>query len=160
MTKKTVFQIVLLAVLLGGAAWLMAQFFKPGKIAIYCEIHPPRVNRWNNKNPRAAQNPRQFDVAFGLDRKYELTGVKVVALDEWTTNKDAIPLWHLVSETNSAPVKAIIYGQGIRGMHPAVKGARAQLLETNVAYRLMIEAGSREGECDFKLPALPQTAAR
>lgn len=155
MNKKTIFQIALLVVFLGGAAWLMAQFFKPGKISIYCEIHPPRINRSNNGRPRPANDHPQFDIAFGLDRKYELTSVKVVALDEWTTNKEAVPLWHLVSETNSAPVKAIIYGRLIQGMHAAVKGARALSLETNVTYRLMIQAGSRDGDCDFKLPALP-----
>jgi hypothetical protein len=158
MNKKTIFQFVLLVLLLGVLAWIMAQFFKPGKIPVYCEVHPPRISRSNNNDPRTAQNPRTFDVAFGLDQRYELTSVKVVALDEWTTNKQAQPLWHLVSETNSAPVRAIIYGQRIRGMHAAVPGARPQMLQTNVAYRLLIQSGSREGECDFKLPALPQLA--
>jgi hypothetical protein len=158
MNTKTISQLALLVLLLGFAAWLMAQFFKAGKIPIYCEIHPPRINRSNNNNPHPGNDRPQFDIAFGLDQRYELTSLKVVALDEWMTNKQAHPLWHLIAETNSAPVKAIIYGRWIQGMHAAIAGARPQTLQTNVAYRLLIQAGSSEGDCDFKLPAMPQLA--
>jgi hypothetical protein len=153
--KKTIFQVALIVLLLGGAIYLVAQFFKPGPIQIVCDIHPPRDSRGNNQ--RAANRP-QFAVAFGFDQKYELTGLKVVALDEWTTNKQAHPLWHLTSESNSVPTKAFLYGERIRGMHAAVKGAKPEPLETNVTYRLLIEAGSRAGDFDFKLPAMPQPA--
>jgi hypothetical protein len=40
-------------------------------------------------------------------------------------------------------------------MRPAVKGKRAEPLQPNVAYRLLIEAGSSTGDCDFKLSAPP-----
>ncbi|MEI9961111.1 MAG: hypothetical protein WDM76_08225 [Limisphaerales bacterium] len=149
MNKKTIFQIVLLVALFGIAGWLVARFFKPEKIQILCDIHPPRASR-----PGAASgaNRPPFDVAFGFDQRYALTDIKVVVADEWATNKRAQPLWHLITESNSVPTKQIVYGQGVRGMHPTIKGMRAKLLETNVTYRLLIEAGSREGECDFKLP--------
>lgn len=151
MNKKTIFQILLVVLLFGVAGWFVARFFKPGKIQIVCDIHPPR-----NPRPGTASrngNRPQFEVAFGFDQKYALTDVKVVSFDEWATNKNALPFWHLVSESNSQPTKLVIYGQGIRGMHPAIKGVRSKSLETNVTYRLLIEAGSREGECDFKLSA-------
>ena len=107
------------------------------------------------RTPRAASDYPKFDVAFGFDQKCRLTDLKVVVLDEWTTNKQAHPLWHMVAASNSVPSKAVIYGQWIRGMRPAVLGKRAEPLEVNVTYRLLIEAGSRTGDCDFKLPALP-----
>jgi hypothetical protein len=63
-----------------------------------------------------------------------------------------------VSESNSVPTKAFLYGQRIQGMHAAVAGARREPLQTNVTYRILIAAGARAGECDFKLPALPSAA--
>ena len=39
----------------------------------------------------------------------------------------------------------------LRGLKPAVVGVRPQPLETNVTYRLFVEAGKIKGEHDFKL---------
>ncbi|MDD5140671.1 MAG: hypothetical protein PHY43_10480 [Verrucomicrobiales bacterium] len=150
MNKKTIFQIALLVVLASGGIYWLSGLFKPAKIQILCDIHPPRMLQ---RNPRPASASPQFDVAFGFDQKYRLTDLKVVVLDEWTTNKQAHPLWHMVSASNAIPTKAIIYGQWINGMHPAVLGKHAEPLQPNVNYRLIIEAGSRTGDCDFKLPA-------
>jgi len=61
------------------------------------------------------------------------------------------PVWHLISDSNSVPVKVFSYGQGIRGMKPAVAGSRAQPLETNVAYRLLVTAGKAKGQHDFEI---------
>jgi len=158
MDKKTFFQIAFIVALLGGTIYFIAQAFKPGPIQIVCDIHPPRPQRANRNNARPPANRPAFDVAFGFDQRYELTSVKVVSLDEWATNKEAQPLWHLISETNSAPTKAFFYGRGIQGMHAAVKGAHAEPLQTNVIYHLMIQAGSRQGEYDFKLPLLSPAA--
>ena len=152
MNTKTTLQIVLLVLLVGSGIYWLAGLFKPAKIQIVCEIHPPRTLQ---RAPRAGSPKPQFDVAFGFDQKYELTDLKVVKLDEWTTNKQAHPLWHMVTSSNTVPTKAVIYGQWIRGMHPYVAGARAETLETNITYRLLIEAGGQKGDCDFKLPVLP-----
>jgi hypothetical protein len=157
MNNKTIFQVVLIVLLLGGTIYFVAQFFKPGPIQILCDIHPPRPPRGNN-NSNASSNPPKFTIAFGFDHEYKLTSLKVVPLDEWMTNKEAHPLWHLVSETNSVPTKAFLYGMRIRGMQAAIKGTRPETLQTNVTYRLLVKAGSRGGECDFKVPALPQPA--
>ena len=61
------------------------------------------------------------------------------------------PLWHLVSDSGSAPVREFVYGQGIRGMKPALKGEGPQPLETNVVYRLFVAAGNIKGTHDFKI---------
>lgn len=119
-----------------------------------------RVRPNSPQAKRRAQEQNQFNIAFGFPEKYPLKEIKVVRLDQFTTNKYALPVWHLISESNSTPTKVIIYGQGIRGMHLALKGARPETLETNVAYRLLVTTPSTEGECDFKLNGVPETAAR
>jgi hypothetical protein len=151
MNKKNSAQIVLLLVLLGVVIYYWSALSQPPKIQILYTLHERRVPRPPdaNANPSAIQ-PRP-DVAFGLDQRYELTSVKVVPLAEWTTNKEAHPLWHLTAETHSSPVKALIYGQNLEGMD-SVSGAGAEPLAAKVDYLLLIEAGRQHGECEFKLP--------
>ena len=91
-------------------------------------------------------------VRFNLDRAYKLTEVKVVRLTEWQTNKSAHPQWHLISDSNSIPVRRFYFGAAIRGMKPAVANILPESLETNVAYRLFLTAGSIEGRHDFTAP--------
>jgi hypothetical protein len=146
--KKTTFQIVLLVFLLGVVIYYWSALSKPPKIRIFYTLHALQILR--PTNPNTTNRPR-FEVAFGMDRPYELTSVKVVPLAEWTTNKLAHPLWHLVTKTNSLPIKAFLYGQRIGGMESFL-GMRAEPLATNVDYLLLIEAGRRHGECNFKLP--------
>ena len=147
MNKNTAFQIALLVLLLGGVIYYWSVLSKPPKIQILCTLHARQAPRPTNANTSL---PR-WEVAFGMDQPYELTSVKVVPLAEWTTNKLALPLWHLIVKTNSPPIKAFLYGQQIRGME-SVSGARAEPLATGVDYLLLIEAGRQRGECDFKLP--------
>jgi hypothetical protein len=89
-------------------------------------------------------------VVFGFDGgKLKLTSIKVVPVSAIETNKYPEPIWHLVSESNSVPVKDFMYGMRIAGMHPAVQGATPDALEPNVKYRLLIEAGAFKAEHDF-----------
>lgn len=92
------------------------------------------------------------NVRFNLDRLYRLTEVKVVRLADWQTNNSALPLWHLISDSNSVPIRRFYYGVPIRGMKPAVPGAWPTPLETNVTYRLFLAAGSVQGQRDFSPP--------
>ena len=147
MNKKTAFQIVLLVFLLGVVIYYWSALFKPPKIQIFYTLHARQVFRPTDANI----NPPRLEIAFGMDQPCELTSVKVVPRAEWTTNKLAHPLWHLIVKTNSPPIKAFLYGQQIGGME-SLFGARAEPLSTNVDYLLLIEAGRRYGECDFKLP--------
>ena len=91
-------------------------------------------------------------VTFRLDRPYKLTEIKVVLLADWQTNKSAAPLWHLISDSNSIPIKAFPYGLAIRGMKPFASGAWPRPLEPNVTYRLFLTAGSIKGQHDFSAP--------
>jgi hypothetical protein len=145
MTKKN---LLLIAVAIGLAVMYVVYFtdwFRPKTIHIF---HTSRANRQVNR-PNA-RNAETVPVIFGLSSQLRLTMIKVVPLSAAQTNRYAQPLWHLVSDSNSVPVKSFAYGQHIRGMKPAVPGARPQPLEPNVIYRLYVEAGSAKGEHDFE----------
>jgi hypothetical protein len=118
-------------------------WFRPQPIQI---AHTSRNLRARNLPPGAAP-----PLTFGLNRQCQLTEIKVVPLAAGQTNQDRLPVWHLISDSNSVPVKVFSYGQGIRGMRPAVIGSRAQPLETNVAYRLFVADGQAKGQHDFEI---------
>jgi hypothetical protein len=90
-------------------------------------------------------------VVFGLDRKVQLTRVKVFDLSELATNPAAQPIWHLVAESNSVSLKGFVYGERIKGMQSYVKDSRPLALQPAVAYRLVIESGSKKGQHEFSL---------
>jgi hypothetical protein len=146
MTKKNIFLLSLVVVLAGVYVIYFSGWFGTKNIQIMHDVHPARraVN---------ARTPPQPIISFGFTREYQLTEVKVVAASALATNASALPVWHLSSESNSFPVKMIIYGQFIRGMKPFVANSRPQPLQPNETYRLFVKAGSRtEGEYEFKTP--------
>jgi len=95
------------------------------------------------------------NVAFGLDREYRLTELKVVPLAAWQTNPAVITVWHLVGNRKSTPLEFFIYGEKIGGMQPAVPGAKPEPLENSVTYRLFVSAGSVKGQHDFWIGGKP-----
>ena len=103
------------------------------------------------RSTRTNQTASVTVVAFGIDRECKLTDVKVLAVAELATNKYALPVWHLVSDSNSIPVKGFNYGEHIRGMRPQIKGARPDALESNATYRLLVQAKGQKGQHDFKI---------
>jgi len=156
MTKKQWLLVGVLLVLAAVYAACFTTWFKPKAIFIH---HTSRSNR-PNLRPRggvAAANVETEPVTFGFDDPVKFTEIKVVPLNEWLANHHALPLWHLVSDSNSVPLTAFVYGQGIRGMKPLVPGARPRPLELNTTYRLFVQAGSFKGEHDFQ--AIPKPAA-
>src|SRR6186713_1614990 len=48
-----------------------------------------------------------------------------------------VPMWHLISDSNSIPVKSIVYGYPIKGMKPAVARSRPEPLAPDVEYVLL-----------------------
>lgn len=96
-------------------------------------------------------------VGFSLDRDYELTSVMVVPLPtepdtagEQSPAEDAEPLWHLVGDSTSQPLRAFIYGRPLKGMRAADDTPRARKLDPGTPYRLIVEARSRSGAIDFE----------
>jgi hypothetical protein len=113
-------------------------------------IHISHTYRVTPAATRLAQNTGAI-ITFGFNRPLQITEITVVAVESAQTNRPASPLWHLVSSSNSAPVRSFVYGQPIRGLQPYLKGTRAQPLETNALYRIIVAAGKIHGEHDFRL---------
>ena len=144
MTKKNWLLMAAAAVLAVVYVVYFTDWFKPKTIQIF---HTSR-----NLRPRAMRGGGALpNLVFGVGRQLTLTEIKVIPSAALQTNQSALPLWHLVSDSNSVPVKSFFYGQFIGGMKPAVKGARPQPLETNVSYHLVVTAGQFKGEHDFEL---------
>lgn len=90
-------------------------------------------------------------VTFSLNDKYQLTDLKVIEEEDFKTNKYPRALWHLISESNSVPTRALIYGAPIQGMKPEIKKLGAEPLQKNVGYVLLIEAGDIKGQHTFRI---------
>ena len=146
MSKTKTILIVVSIIALGGfSIYLNKDSFASETIQI-----SHRVSPWL-KSPRTKRaNDLGVPITFTLSGYYRLTNLKVVLASEIETNKYAHPIWELTTESNSIPTATFIYGNGIRGMHPAVKGARPDPLEPGVQYRLLIKTDkSKQAQHDF-----------
>ena len=143
MTKKNLLLILFAIALAAVYAVWFTDWFRPGAVQIF------HTNR--NLHPRLQRGGATSSLIFGVNRQLKFTELKVVPLAGFQTNQNVLPLWHLVSDSNSVPVKTFFYGQMNRGMKPAVKGTHPASLETNTTYRLIITAGKIKGQHDFEL---------
>lgn len=143
MTKKNWLLVVFLAALAGAYVIWFTDWFRPATVSVFHTIR--------NQRARPQSGGAMPSLIFGLNRQLKLTEIKVVPLAAFQTNSSVLPVWHLVSGSNSVPVKTFFYGQFIRGLKPAVPGSRPQSLAPNVTYRLFVEAGKIQGEHDFEL---------
>jgi hypothetical protein len=145
MSKKNILLVVAAVVLAAVYVVYFTDWFKPKTVQIFHTSRNPR--------PRAVRGGSGAlpSLIFGINQQLKLTEIRVIPSSAYQTNQTALPVWHLVSDSNSVPVKQFFYGQFINGMKPAVKGARPQQLETNVTYHLIVLAGSVKGEHDFEL---------
>src|SRR5277367_1646887 len=110
MTRKQ-WMLLILAVLLGGLSlYLNKDRFASDGIQIISMSRPSRFS------PRAQGDSSVVPVLFGLNRRAKLTSVKVLAVSDLETNKHPRALWHLISDSNSIPVKEFFYGTQIHGM--------------------------------------------
>ena len=145
MTTKN-WTLLAFALALGGLSlYLNRDWFAGDNIQI---MHRSRPARGAFRRPRS-DNPLIDPISFWFDRRLRLTSLKVVPVAEIETNKYPQPIWHLVSDSNSVPIKEFTYGMRIGGMHPAMKGTSPDPLEPGVAYRLSVEAGRQKAEHDF-----------
>jgi len=142
MTKKNILLIAVLLALIAVYAVFFTDWFKTKTIRIF----------YTNRQVEYVRARRDVPyILFGLEGRYRLTEVRVVSLADYQKNPNASSLWHLVSDSNSIPVKEFIYGQHIHGMRPALAGENPQTLETNVVYHLIVSAGRIKGEKDFSI---------
>jgi len=101
---------------------------------------------------KAAAGP----VIFLFNKGFPIKSLNVFVAGDADTNKFPHPIWNLVSESNSVPVKEIPYGVPIQGMHTAVKGVGADPLQPGVTYRLHVEGTSEKADHDFTPVPLTQ----
>jgi hypothetical protein len=97
-------------------------------------------------------------VVFLFDRQRQFTAISVFRESEIRTNKYALAVWELVSDTASAPLTHLHYGAAIPGMKPRYAGVGAEPLAPDTAYRIVLRAGKLKGERTFTLH--PVTAGR
>lgn len=143
MTKKNYLFILVVAVLAAVYVIYFTDWFRPKTVSIYYTSR--------HLHPRALRGGALPELVFGVNQSVQITEIKVVPVADLRTNLHPLPTWHLVSNSNSVPVKQFHYGQFIGGMRPTILGARPQSLTTNVIYRLFLTAGRITGQTDFEL---------
>src|SRR6266403_3162907 len=150
MSKKHWTLIALVVVLGGLSFYLNKDWFGRDNIQIYHRSRPARASLLaGGRGARSSETAQIDPITFGFDRKVKLTELKVIPISAIETNKYPQPIWHLISESNSIPIKDFSYGSPIAGMHPAIKGASPDPLEPGVKYRLFAEIGAIRLEHDF-----------
>jgi hypothetical protein len=146
MTKKNLFLALLVVSLAALSLYLNRHRFQKDELRVSSRSVPARGQlQRRTQNQKSATNP----VVFLLDRRTQLTSVKVIPLSDIRTNKYPHPIWELVTESNSVPLKDFAYGVNIRGMKPSVPGARPEPLQPGIEYRVCVEAEGQKAEHDF-----------
>jgi len=137
---------IVIALLLGAVyVYSFTDWFRaPAKVQILAMARPTNING------RPVKPNQVLPVTFAFNRKVRLTEVKVVAVDDEKTNRFPHALWQLISDSNSIPVKQLIYSVTVRGMKPKVPRGKAEPLEPDVPYRLYIKEANSVGQVDFK----------
>lgn len=138
---------VALCAVAGVYLYQYRDWFRKAHIQIAHSFRPLGLDRL----PKPGAPPPLNSVLFRMDHDYKLTSVKIVPIPALETNKFAHPIWELDSDSNSIPLQTFAYGQGIRGMHPPAKGVKPEPLETNIPYRLIVQAGTVQGQHDFTI---------
>ena len=145
MTKKSIVLIAVAAVLAAVYVAFFTDWFRHPQIQILPQIRPPQRN-----TKTAPGDVAVYPVTFAFDKKYQFTEIKVVALDDEKTNKFPHAVWHMISDSNSMPVKALVYGVNLRGMKPKVPRAQPESLVPDVTYHLYLQAGEAKGDVKFR----------
>jgi len=147
MNTKNVFLVATVITLAAIYVFFFTDWFKPQHLEIF---HTSRSMPASRFGPRVrAGNANTAIVQFGLNGAYRLTEIKVIDLNQWKTNPSVLPMWHMVTDSNSVPVKIFPYGVAIGGMRPLVGNEWAKPLEPNTTYRIIVSSGKRTGEHDF-----------
>ncbi len=146
MTRKLWLWLAAAALLGGWSLYLNRDWFAKDTIQIYDRSRPARALFFGR---RRASTSATDPITFGFSRRLKLKSVKVIPVTDISTNRYPHPIWYLLSDSNSLPVKDFFYGGNIPGMRPAVKGAVPDPLEPGTVYRLYVEAGDFKGEHDF-----------
>jgi hypothetical protein len=140
MQKREIIWIAVLLGLIGAYYHFFGGRFAAKPIAIHASLRPTR-------------DAPVYPVYFTLNDDVKLTSLKVVPLENGQINPATMPVWDLVSDSNSAPTRAFFYGEQIRGMKPALANVRPEALTPGVVYRILLSSGSVAATLDFKTRA-------
>jgi hypothetical protein len=139
MQKREIIWIaVLLSVVVAYYHFFGGRFAKK-PMAIHASLRPSR----------RADAP-VYPVYFTLNDDFKLTSLKVVPLEDGQINPATLPVWNLVSDSNSVPTRAFFYGQHIRGMKAALANVQPDPLTPGVVYRIQLSSGDVTAALDFK----------
>src|SRR2546425_1253317 len=105
MTTKQWMLITLTVVLAGFSLYLNKDWFGSENIQIYHRSRPAGLIRRKRVDIPGVDNPAINPIVFGFGHKLRLTSIKVIPVSELATNKYPHPIWHLVSTSNSVPIK-------------------------------------------------------
>ncbi len=155
MTKQSILLITAAVVLAGVYVAFFTDWFVKQQIQILPQIRPPQ----RNVKTLPGDVP-VYPVTFQFDHAYKFTEIKVVAADDERTNKYPHAVWHLISDSNSVPTKALQYGAKIRGMKPKVPRADPDQLEAGITYRLHLIAGNARGQTNFQTREIVKPSAQ
>src|SRR5882762_4132360 len=108
--KRNVWIAATILIVVGLYAYVYRDLFRPNEIGI---SHRIAVGPPIRGQSRTNQAVKVTQLVFGFDRKCKLTAIKVIPVAALETNKNPMPLWHLVSDSNSIPIKAFAYGARI-----------------------------------------------
>ena len=146
MTKTGIFLIVVALALGATYLYLNTDLFVPSTIHIQALVRPTRVDPTTRFDDTSVA-----PVSFAFDKKFSLTEVMVVKANDAKVSKFPHAFWHLISDSNSVPVKSLVYGgMAPKGMKPKIPKARPEPLEPDVVYTLIVKADNYEGKIDFK----------
>lgn len=156
---------IFVAILVGWLAYgvLVQGWFSHQPILITYRLDDPV--RYPRRRDRATPPPPAVrSVVFGMDQKYVLTSIRVEPIvsdgeagasessETVFVAPDTSPLWHIVTEGEGPKrLQSFRYGERIAGMTSAIEGQRsARPLEPDTPYRIVVEAGSRKAELEFR----------
>lgn len=152
MTRKNSLPVIFLVALAAVYVIWFTDWFKARPIRIFHTVRELHYQLQPGESERS--------LIFGVDpRDIRLKEIKVVPLVDFEKNSQALAVWHLVSDSNSVPVREFVYGQRIRGMRPFLAGSEPGELDTNLVYRIFIRSGHASGQHDFKIGNSPPQAA-
>jgi hypothetical protein len=148
--SKFIFLIVLILGLGGFSLYLNRDRFAKTPIQISHRLSP-----WlQTKRPGARGPDLGMPVTFMLNGFYQLKSLRVVDAAGYQTNKYIIPVWRIISDSNSVPVSSFNYGGYIKGMRPETKGIRPEALRPGTTYRMfLVTDQDLAAEHDFSIPA-------
>jgi hypothetical protein len=153
MNRKTIILILLFFALVGLAVYLSRDAFRREPIQIAYSLRPAPPQRQAVAQRRTTPSgKRGYILTFALDQKTTLESIQVFQLSDALTNRYPHPIWELVAETNSPPLKSFDYGVPVRGMKPKVRGAFAEPLQPGQSYRVVVHTGSETAQRDFQMP--------